>query len=205
MSKGIYDIEFFPAIDRQGKKADGKIGSEYPCWYLKGNIENEKEEIATEQRNLKRVSDRIGPFEKVKLLKTLKERETKVRDIVNSKPVLTGAQKDALSKEYKRLSDEIKNSLFDRSRMEFGRVDVREEAMRMSQGIISTDGRDELFKNLNIKIENGMISRNGAIKCWKILGQLLDENTDVENIRSDYNYGTNKLFQSLKDLIDQTG
>jgi hypothetical protein len=205
MSKGIYDIEFFPAMDRQGKTMDGKITSEYPAWYLKNVIASEKEDIENQERNLKRTEDKIGPFEKIKLLKQLRERNTKVRDIVNSKPILTSSQKDALSKEYKRLGEEIKNSFFDRSRMEFGRVQVKEEAHRMADGIISADGRDELFKKLNVKVVEGKISRNSAIKSWKILGQLLDENTWAEDLRPDYNYGTTKLFQSLKDLVDQTG
>jgi hypothetical protein len=205
MGKGIYDIEFFPAMDRQNNKPDGKITSEYPCWYLKSQIANEVEEIESEKRNYKRTRRDIGPVEIRKILDHLKERETKVRDIVNSKPVLTEKQKDALWKEYQRLGEQIKNSLFDRSSMMQGRVKITEEVKRMIDPIISTDGRDELFKNLNIKVEKGMISRNGAIKAWKILGRLLDENTWVEDLRPDYSTGTFKLLQSLQDLINQTG
>lgn len=198
-------IEIFPAMDRQNKKPDGKICSEYPCWYLKSQIAAELEDIRMEKDNYKRFKEDYGPVKRVKLLKILKLREDRLKDIMNSKPTLSDKQKDALWKEYNRLGEQIKNSLFDRSSMQLGNVRVAEEARRCTSPIIDVDGRNELFEALNIKIEKGMISRNGAIKAWKIIGALLDEDRDAENLRKDFNTGTFKLLQTFQDLINQTG
>jgi len=192
-------IEFFGAVDKKGKHADGKVTSEYPAWYLDTHIQELQEEINKYENSIKNnlIPEKEMPRSREEV-KRLKERMTL---IIKSKPKITGKDLDTLNGIYKDLTGQIGDSMFTYTEMQKGLVSAHEEARRMINPIISVNSEcASILPQLGIKPQDGKISRNQAGKVIKIIGRLLGERTDTEYFRKDQAYGTYRGGRSLAEL-----
>jgi hypothetical protein len=201
MAKVLDDINFFGAVDRKGKRADGKITSEYPAFYFHTQFDELKENTERAERQLK-----LGlvPASEVPYAQAEVERNRqRMIDIKKANPQLEGRQKDAVFNMYKELASQISDSMYTRSDMKKGLVDAHEEARRMSQPIISIKGNEKFFHNMGITATGGKISRNEASRAYKIMGKALGENTNTEHLRRDRKTGTFSIGQTLQEMLDK--
>ena len=176
-------IVFFGEIDRTEK---GQIKSEFPAWYFENNIEDLNEEIGWKERALDRKNINWEDIESTK--KEVEGLKKKADLIKKSKPKLKGADKDEIYKEYNRLGEEIRDSMFTRTEMMKGLASAHEEAKRMTEPGIKVDPK--LADACNIKLIGGKVSRNDASKMFKIMGKALgDVPTNTEYLRRDRNTG----------------
>lgn len=169
-------FSFFGDVDKNDK---GKIGSEYPAWIMGTHVDELREGIQQKERVMKAglVDAANLPYHKETLNKEVK----RLGEITTSKPILTDKQKETVELTYKKIQDEISNSMFTRSEMKLGLADAHEEARRMINPIISTD--KDVAKACNVPITGGRVSRNGAIKMYKIMGSFLNAQTNAEYLR----------------------
>lgn len=192
-------IEFFGVADRKGKRANGKVTSEYPAWYFDQHIAALQREIDYNENVIKNhyVPENVIPETRAELA-MLKNRMQQIRE---SKPRLTGKDTDSLNRLYDSLAIQIGDSMYSRTEMKKGLANVHEEVRRMTAPIINADPEfAPVFDNLGVKPVNGKLSRNQAAKIVKICGKLLDKPTNVEYFRKDYNHGTYHSERSLAEL-----
>jgi len=193
----LESVQFFGAADREGKRSDGRIASEYPGWYFDVQLGDLKEEIEYKQDQIKR--ELVPPSELPYIKEELKKQEESLERI-RSKPKLKGKDEEEAGSFYKKLSTEIRESMPSRSEMKKGLVNVHEEARRMTEPIIDVRGKTKLLANMGITAKGGKISRTQASKAFKILGRVLDEPTNTEYLRRDYNHGTFHQERSLEEM-----
>jgi hypothetical protein len=193
-------IEFFGVADRQGKKADGKVTSQYPAWYFDNHINELQEDINRIENELNNnlVPENAFPQKRADI-KRLKERMTM---IIKSKPKLNAKDIDTLAGIYKDLANQIGDSMFTYTEMQKGLVSSHEEARRMVQPIINVSPEcASVLPQLGITPKNGKISRNEATRVFQIVGKLLDEKTNAEYLRKDYAYNTYHGSKSLAEVM----
>ena len=185
MAKEMNGPIFFGEIDRNEK---GQIKSEYPAYYF----ETQTEELQSEIREAERRLARLGEFDIFELgqrqlmQKDINQKKKKYNAIVKSKPKLKGVDKDKIYKTYKALGQEIKDALFTKSSMSLGTASPHEEAKRMTEHEMSVQSiSPEMAASLNLKIEDGKVSRTALERTWKICGKILNEATNVEVLRRD--------------------
>jgi len=175
-------IEFFGAIDRN---KDGKITSEYPAYTFPQQIDNAREELAQKSRALQSGSvDRDSEGE----YRILIEREEKrLQDIEKSRPILTDAEKDTCAKSYKDLTKGIKDSMPTHNDIHRNFVDAHEENRRNSNPCIKVAEKTaEIAEANGIRVTSDCeMSRKDASKMAKIIGHMIDENTNMERLRRD--------------------
>ena len=195
----LKDIEFFGAEDRFHGRKDEGITSEYPSWYFKVALEELRESIAQKKRALE--SGNIPRSEIPYAEEALKRESKKMAQIISSVPKLSGPDRDGLAKVYKKLKGAIGDSMFTGYQMKKGLVDVHEEARRMADPIIDLkdEGEVMLAAKMGITPVNGKVSRNEASRMFKIIGRLIDEETNVETLRKE---GFGSVRQSEVDLED---
>jgi len=187
-NKPMGEIAFFGGPDRKEGKPDGKICSEYPAWYHQPLVDDLYEEIAKSERSMKYMDehDILDYTTRARLTKQIKAKKKRIEEIEASRPKLRGKDKDDLYRVYQELGDQVKEGLFTRSEMKLGSASAQEEASRMVDPRIRLRMEPEIAKSLNLVVdEDGKVSRDQASKGWKILGSLLGEPTNVENLRSD--------------------
>jgi len=191
-------IEFFGAADRKGKTINGEITSEYPAWYLDNHVEELQRDIDRIEGGLKAhtIPDNSRPQHEAEL-KSLKERQL---SIINSKPRLSGKDKDTLSDLYKDLVNQVSDSMFTRSEMMKGLASAHEEARRMVGSIINVGDNGQIFMNMGITPIDGKVSRNQASRAIKIIGRLLGEPTNIEYFRKDRSNGTYQNERSWAEI-----
>lgn len=195
-------IQFFGAVDRVGKREDGRIASEYPAFYFPSHRREMEEEVDKLRRSieLNLIPASEVPYSKAQL----KRSEKRLDEIKNSVPKFTPAQKDELGNLYMDLQKQVSDSMFSRTDMKKGLVDVHEEARRMTEPIINVDKKHAtFFRNHGITPVKGKITRNQAAKIYKIAGRVLDANTNVERLRRDNKTGVTKFEKSLEELFQE--
>ena len=173
-------IQFYGKADMN---KEGRVTSEYPGWYLDNeHIDELKRGIDYKQTLL---DNGLCPPTEVGVTRTSLAREKdRLNMILESKPVLSADDKTKLAKIRKALGEEIKASMYTRSDMQKGVVDDHEEVRRMTEPIIDVTGEVyDVVKASGVAIYDGKVSREGAIKPWKLIGKLLGEPTDVETLR----------------------
>lgn len=172
--------KYFGEADRDAK---GKIGSSYPAWYFETQKEELEESVAKKRRALDggMVSPENLPFQ----LQELKQEEAKLKEIQDAKPVLKDVELDKVVKTRKELGESIGETLFTHDEMTTGKASPQEEQRRMTDRIIkvSSDGMAHACKDCGVTIQNGHITRNEAAKVWKIMGKLLGESSNIEDLR----------------------
>jgi len=188
-SEDLASVEFFGDVD----KAYGEIGSEMSAWTLDAPFRDLKEEARTLEGMLERheirEDDRPG---KMVLLKKLK---AKIEGVEGSKPNLTGQEKDALAKlvgsgkTHGELGVKIRETMFTRSEMMLGAAaggansDI--EFKRQFEPCIElSDAEITIAKKMNCKVVNGKVSRNDAMRIYRIGRMALGEPHDPEMIRN---------------------
>jgi len=201
MAKALDDIQFFGAVDRKGKRADGAITSEYPAFYFHTQYDELKENTEKQERQ---VELGLVPASELPYIKAdIQRNKDRMVDIQKANPRLTGPQKDAAYAMWKELGDLIADSMYTRTDMKKGLVDAHEEARRMGQPIISVKGNEKFFHNMGITATKGKISRNQASRAYKIIGKALGERTNVEHLRRDRNTGTFSIGRTLQEMLDK--
>lgn len=169
-------IQFFGKVDRN---KEGKIASEVPAWTMETHLDDLRESIERRERSVSRgeVPQSELPFALAEIEKSKK----RLDEIMESKPKFATKDKDSICKEYKRLGDEIRNSMFSDSDMRSGKADPHEEARRMVNPIITVN--PALAAACGVRIQNGRMSRNDAVKMYKIIGKSIGEDGNAERLR----------------------
>lgn len=171
-------FSFFGAVDRNYK---GRVCSEFPAWMLPIHREKLSEEINSLKRRLR--SGEVDEYDaRTSLKEEIERNEVRLQEIDASRPNISAAMKDKISKQYEELSKSISASMFTRYEQDHNFADAHDEMNRMLKPCIKVD--DKLAKAANLKLDNdGRVSRNDATKLWKILGHVLDLATNVERLR----------------------
>lgn len=172
------EVQFFGAVDRNDK---GKIVSQVPAWAMDAHIDELKEGIASKKRAIER--GQIDADQVPRTKAEIHREETRLKDIINSKPKITAKTKDELAKAYTDLGVQIKESMFSRDEMMKGLASAGEEARRMITPIIKVDPK--LAEACGVKTYRGKVSRNGASQIFKIVGKTIGDVTNVEYLRPD--------------------
>tara|TARA_Y100000310_G_scaffold236502_1_gene239701 strand:+ start:18147 stop:18965 length:819 start_codon:yes stop_codon:yes gene_type:complete len=160
-------------------------GSSVPAWALPRQVEVLEDEVSRTGSMLKK---KQIPIEEIPYAEAdYKRKSERLEQIKNSKPKLTGLQRDKLREKRDKLAEEISRSKFTRMEMEKMLVDPHEEADRMSNPCIDID-REEA-KRMGIPVSaNGKVSRSVAEGAWKMMSTLLEDtpaNPNTETLRSD--------------------
>lgn len=176
------EISFFGAVDRKDHSASGMITSEYPASYHKAQIADMEE--STRQKESALEQGRI-PLEEIPNTRQQIEREkNRMALIKDSIPKLNSKQVDELGKIYKEIGKEISDQMFTREDMEKGTADPHKEVERILTHSIKVD--PDVAKACNVPYDkNGLVTREGAVKIWKLTGQYLGERTNPEFLRRD--------------------
>jgi len=173
-------IRIFGASDRKNKHHKGDIMSHMPGWYEKPVMEMRKEAYESEQRLLDQ--GRIPSDERHTSQARVRKNKDQYEGVMKSMPVLRDGDKDKVAKFSKEIGQQISESMFTDSEMRKGTASAHIEADRMAGPCIKMN--PEIAKACNVRVfENGMVSRNGAIKCRQIAQRLLGENTNPEMLR----------------------
>ena len=158
---------------------DGRIVSQYPAWWFQNHMEDLEEEIRHDEYVIDR--ELIEPAKRYDFKQALKAKKEKLDRIRESTPKLNERQRQKIDGYYHELSQNIKESMFTYTQMQRGTADAHEEARRMSMPCIKIPA--DIAKVCNIKLQNGMGSRNQATKAWKIMGRILGRETNQEVLR----------------------
>lgn len=173
---------FFGDVDRGNK---GTVTSEFPAWYFETHLDNLKEERNSLIRRMERgeIPPDNVPYHKAEA-EAMRE---KIEEIESSQPTMSDQERMKLQKYHKELSGKISESLYTRSEQMMGTANAHEEARRMVQPCVSlSPPLRSMAKECNVRISKDFkVSRNGAIKIWKIIGKLIGEGTNVEGLRRD--------------------
>jgi hypothetical protein len=178
---------FFGGIDRKNGIEDGEVISQVPAYMHKRQIEDLEQSKESLKGQLER--HEIPPDMVMDAKERLRKLEEKYTNIMNSKCIFTGTQKDEMTKEFEYIKSGIAESLFTRSDMELGLADAHVEADRMSKPCIKIKNI-EMAKEANLRpTKNGMVTRDEAISYYRILGENLypegDVNLNTECLRRD--------------------
>lgn len=177
------EYQFFGEADLNQK---GEVASQIPAYMLPQLVEDLKLEI---NRNEMELEDRsIEPEARGRLSNKVNQQKERLHMIETSKPKL---DKDIIfgvvgkDRSGGSLGEKIAESMFTYTDMQKGLADAHEEARRMSEPIIPLKDKEmEIAKGCNVKVgKGGMVSRDDAIKVWKIGRKYLGENSNAEILR----------------------
>jgi hypothetical protein len=183
-------IQFFGDVDLN---ENNKIRSFLPAWYFDRAIDDMQESIDRKKRALKMRTIKEDMIPRTEA--EIKAESERLTEIISSKPKLLGPQKDKCAEAYKMLADQIAASLPTRKQSRDGLVSPHDELKRMKTKHITVD--PGIAAACGVKTSGGKISGDEAARCYKILGKILDEPTNVETLRRD---GNSEAFQSMHDL-----
>jgi hypothetical protein len=162
----------------------GKPKSEYPSWYFTEQLNELKDTIAMSRQNIANgtIPERMLPQARA----DLSFNETKLSTLLDSIPKVNDFNLDKFAKIWRELGVKISDSMYTYSDMQRGTADAHEEARRMMDPII--DVRDDALvccKSCGCNVHEGRVSRNDAIRVWKIIAKFLGENTNSETLRKE--------------------
>ena len=183
------EIQFFGDVD---KTPTGQISSEWPAWFFDVHVEKMEEAVARKKRQLERGEIPIEhrPIAKNEIAKE----EQKIKEIHASKPKLNGGQKDMIAKAYRSIESQLQESMFTERDQKKGFVNPREELQRQSTAYVEVDPKIARACGLG---EQKKITGKQAAKCYKIMGKVLGENTNLERIRRE---GRSESYKSMHEL-----
>lgn len=176
------DIKFFGKIDRN---KDNYISSDLPAWMMKAQIKDLTESIEAKERALSRGIYELDQVPTIKAEMALEKK--KLETIMASKPKLKAGDKDRLAAMRKEVEAKIVESNFSYSDMMTGEADPHEEAERMVKPCIDIPA--ELADMCDIPTHEGKVSRNEAVRAWRIAGGYLSEDINPEHLRKDKRRG----------------
>jgi hypothetical protein len=182
MAEKADKMEFFGEVDRDAR---GRIKSEFPAWYFESHMDSLKEEKNSLIRRMERgeIPLEHQPYARSEVSAL----EEKIKQIEKSRPDIRDNEKTALLKNFHELAEKISESMFTRSEMMMGTASANEEARRMVDPCIGLSPQlRSLGETMGVKVaQGGKVSRNGAIKMWKIIAKLIGEGSNVEALRKD--------------------
>ncbi len=190
MSDGI---QFFGNVDRT---KDGEVASEMPAWFHDVQVEELLESVSKKERQLDR--GEVPPEYAFMVKNEVAGLKKKITEIQMSKPTLKGGQKDMVYKEYQSLQQQIADSMPTRREDRQGFVNPREELKRMKNPHISITPK--MAEACGVKPVRGKISGDQANKCYKMMGKVLGENTNVERVRRE---GKSESYRSIEDFTQK--
>jgi len=187
------DVQFFGEVDKNSK---GKISSLMPAWYFDAHIEEMRESLARKERALERGA--VPPSEISYIRAQVKREKERLLEIENSIPDL-GKEVDRFAKAYNKLGEQIKDLLPTRSDELMGYASPREELKKMKTPCVSIDV--SVAKACGVSPKRGKITRDEAVRCYRMIGKALGDNTNVERLRRDGKLGTYRSPDELTELI----
>lgn len=180
----LENIRFFAQCDTSFDKAGKKIiGSAMPAYCNEVEVDKLKNDIGKMERKLN--SGTVASEARIKVEQDLKEMQSRLADIEESRPKLTGVLKEKMKKVYDELSKNIKDSMFSNDKLEQGRVDTYQEYKRQTHPCV--DMPRGLAMALNVRPDGKRsammkVSRNEAGRCFQVLGHILNENIDTSEL-----------------------
>ena len=205
-------LQFFGSPDMAYSKEEGvhKVTSSYPAWYFVNKIEQLKEEIASYESSLMHTDDEERKARMRDRINRLKKR---LKEILDSKPKLTADQRSLLGDMYIRYGKLISDFFFTRDEMEKGFASPHEVYRRSkdfmygeASGVLTSQEEKQVLINLNVKIVSNKINGDDIIRVWKIIGALLDEETNPERLRRDKRAGgAYKPEKKFSELMKEIG
>ena len=196
----LESVQFFGAVDRKDRRADGAICSEYPAFYFDVHLNDLKESIASKERMIK--AGLVHPTEMPFAQAELAKEKTRLAEINNARVVLKGKDKDEAWALYKELGTQIQDSMPTRTDMMKGLASPHDEVKKSHlEPFINVKGNEKVFAQIGVKTVGGKVTRNQAARMYKILGKALGENTNTERLRKDHSYGTVKSDIPLSELV----
>jgi hypothetical protein len=173
-------IEFFGPVD---KKPDGTIRSFMPIWAQEKLCEDVEEEVGMRRRALERgeVPDDAIPGAK----QGLERAEEKWNSVRDSRPKLTGEQKDICAKSRKSIGEKLTGMLFTASQMATG-VDVQpfKEVEMMTEPCVKVEAHEkEGYEACGIKIRKGKVTRQEAERVYILHSKSIGEDPSIEKLR----------------------
>lgn len=192
-------IQFFGSID----KKDGKIVSEYPTWMHLRQMETLREDhdILTRQIDSGTLRDDV-------LAQTIADRDNakeRLDQMSNDRPAISDSQKNEIHDLMtKTLAPGIREHMASDYEMKKGFQDVHEEARVMVEPCISIQGATTLAKNCGVRVTDGMVSRNGAQKMYKMLGAaagMSPNDYNTERLRKPDNHSAYRIEPKLEEMV----
>lgn len=178
--KGPEDIRLFGAVDRKDKRADERVTSSYPAWYFTQKLDQMREEIREHERR-----EQMGliPQDRLPVFRAeIKRMKDRVQEIESSKPKLNAAQSQWLKKQIGDLETAIQPSYFTYDDMNTGAASPTDEMKRMKFPCIRIDPTLARIANVPVS-EEGLVSRDGAVRAWQIARKLVGERSNSEILR----------------------
>ncbi len=196
LQDGLEDVVFFGPVDRQGRRLDGRISSDWPAWYFDVHVDDMKAEIEDQQRSLD--MGLIHPTEVEITKRRIKEKKARMDEITSSKPKLKPIQKDRLHVLTEEWGEKIKDAMFTRDEMMMGLASVHEEAKRMTEPVFKVDPK--IAAAMGVTVKGGKVSRDELARMWKIGRKYLGEPTNVEVLRRSSKTGTFRLDRDMREV-----
>lgn len=184
------DIQFFGNVD---KTPAGKISSEMPAWFYDVHIEKLEEGIASKKRAVE--MGNVPPEQIFRMKNEIKNETERIAEIKRTKPTLNGGQRTAVSNEYHKLQNQIADSMPTMREDQRGFVNPRDELARLKSPHI--DISPKMAQACGVTPVKGKITGDQAAKCYKIMGKVLGENTNVERLRKE---GKSESYRTMEDL-----
>lgn len=177
------EFQFFGEVDYN---KNGRISSQYPAWAFRHLINELVNDITDLEKQMKDYS--IDPETRGKLLSRLQIRQERLTKIRDSFPKVDKDKVYSIvggENENGTLGQKIADSMFTRTDMMKGIADAHEEDRRMHEPVIKLEGKEiDMAKGCNVRINGeGKVSRNDAVKVWKIGRKYLGEVSNVEVLR----------------------
>lgn len=176
------EISFFSELDYSDK---GNISSEYPAWYFDKFIDDLKEQVRVDEESLD--MGLIPSEHRPMVAKRISDSKRRLHEIEDGRPKLTQADETKLKAFREQIGKDIAGLQFTRSDMMKGLASPEMEAKRRVMPCIKIDPSCVKFA-LAARIpinRDGMVSRDGAEKMWKIASKYFGENSNTEVLRRD--------------------
>jgi hypothetical protein len=177
------DIQFFGEVDRN---RHGNISSAIPAWMLNQHIDELKESIGRKERALAR--NEIEPGHREYARQELETEKAKLKGIMESRPNLTGKQKDELIKVRAEIAEQIKNTMPTLRDSREGFVRPYDEFRRLKEPSFKVD--PALAKSLGVKVTNGKVTGDGLNRMYGIISAAVGEDGSIERLRRDRGQGS---------------
>jgi hypothetical protein len=195
-------IRFFGEADRQGKKKNGVIRSEYPTWYHPVRVDMLEEEVNKAEHQL--ASGAIDKLPNTQEFRNeLERKKVLLANIKEDRPIFTGKDKDRVASAYKNLSEQIRDLMPTYTDMHKGLANAHDENRKDQKACVNVDGFRDVVKECGIRLKtnSNKITRKEATRVWKIAGAALGEVSNVEYLRQDEKTGTFKPERTIDQMM----
>jgi hypothetical protein len=135
----------------------------------------------------------------------LEKKKLNLKKIEESIPNIDDKTKDELGNIYLDLGKKIKDFMPSRSDMEKGIVNIHRQFKLETEPTVPINSKNyKMFKEMGITPRNNKISGKEATKAFKLIGKVLNEETNVEFLRKDHGQRTMRLSRTLEEMEQDT-